>query len=219
MEPSAAAPWDRCPRRGSGYGSRCRRLRSASKDASSTAWPSPCTTAARHGIRRDAFRRRLLQHGSKTACPGAVQVGTVDAWTWVSSNPAAFSGSRAHQSALASGTHQHYFYGATATMSGSSRRHPLHVRLPRSGRIRRAKSMLQWNDGTWEHRAYWGANMIGWVSTELSAAAPWDRCPRRGSGYGSRCRRAAVGLEGRVVNGMAFTLYNGRATWDQAGKF
>ncbi|MCA1633137.1 MAG: hypothetical protein LC802_05305, partial [Acidobacteria bacterium] len=23
--------------------------------------------------------------------------------------------------------------------------------------------MLQWNDGTWEHRAYWGANNItGW---------------------------------------------------------
>jgi hypothetical protein len=26
-----------------------------------------------------------------------------------------------------------------------------------------------------------------------------------------------VGLEGRVVNGMAFTLYDGRVTWDSAG--
>ena len=29
---------------------------------------------------------------------------------------------------------------------------------------------------------------------------------------------AQVGLEGRTLNGMAFTLYDGRATWDYAGK-
>ena len=27
-----------------------------------------------------------------------------------------------------------------------------------------------------------------------------------------------VGLEGREITGMAFTLWNGRATWDRAGK-
>src|SRR6185295_1874122 len=27
-----------------------------------------------------------------------------------------------------------------------------------------------------------------------------------------------VGLEGHTLNGMAFTLYGGRATWDRAGK-
>ena len=29
---------------------------------------------------------------------------------------------------------------------------------------------------------------------------------------------ALVGLEGRTLSGMAFTLYGGRATWDYAGK-
>ena len=29
---------------------------------------------------------------------------------------------------------------------------------------------------------------------------------------------AQVGLEGRTLNGMAYTLYDGRATWDYAGK-
>ncbi len=29
---------------------------------------------------------------------------------------------------------------------------------------------------------------------------------------------SAVGLEGKTVNGMAFSLYDGRATWDKAGK-
>ncbi|MBA2341545.1 MAG: hypothetical protein H0V88_14255, partial [Pyrinomonadaceae bacterium] len=27
-----------------------------------------------------------------------------------------------------------------------------------------------------------------------------------------------VGLEGKTLNGMAFTLFGGRATWDAAGK-
>jgi len=29
---------------------------------------------------------------------------------------------------------------------------------------------------------------------------------------------SAVGLEGATIDGMAFTLFNGRATWDRAGK-
>jgi len=29
---------------------------------------------------------------------------------------------------------------------------------------------------------------------------------------------SSVGLEGHVLNGMAFTLYGGRATWDHVGK-
>jgi hypothetical protein len=29
---------------------------------------------------------------------------------------------------------------------------------------------------------------------------------------------AQVGLEGKTLNGMAYTLYDGRATWDYAGK-
>jgi hypothetical protein len=38
-----------------------------------------------------------------------------DAWTWISSNPTPYSGSLAHQSMLAAGEHQHYFYNTTAT--------------------------------------------------------------------------------------------------------
>ncbi|MFZ1505119.1 MAG: hypothetical protein WAS50_18310, partial [Nitrospira sp.] len=29
---------------------------------------------------------------------------------------------------------------------------------------------------------------------------------------------ATVGVEGRIVDGMAFTLFDGTATWDRAGK-
>lgn len=43
-----------------------------------------------------------------------------DSWTWISGNPSPVSGSSAHQSNIASGMHQHYFTGATATMAVAS---------------------------------------------------------------------------------------------------
>src|SRR5581483_9920549 len=77
--------------------------------------------------------------------------------------------------------------------------------------------MLQWNDenGSWNHRAYWGAaNSIGWTPAfQVSSSVPT-------SGQWVRLEVAAsdVSLEGHSVNGIAFTLYGGRATWDDAGK-
>jgi hypothetical protein len=35
---------------------------------------------------------------------------------------------------------------------------------------------------------------------------------------GAAVPAALVGLEGRTINGMAYTLYDGGATWDYAGK-
>src|SRR5207249_2625514 len=43
-----------------------------------------------------------------------------DGWNWISSNPNSFSGSVASQSNPASGEHQHYFYGATDTLTVNS---------------------------------------------------------------------------------------------------
>ena len=82
--------------------------------------------------------------------------------------------------------------------------------------------MLQWNDGTWEHRAYW-------APTPATATIPWGveatvsrrhvgPLPPAGTWVRLEVPAVQVGLEGRTVNGMAFTLYNGKATWDRAGK-
>src|SRR5207302_154568 len=50
------------------------------------------------------------------AVPSGAAVSGTDSegWNWVSSNP--FSGALAHQSILAAGMHQHYFYNAAATL-------------------------------------------------------------------------------------------------------
>src|SRR2546421_1212400 len=39
-----------------------------------------------------------------------------DAWNWVGSNPAPFSGASGNQSSIGAGQHQHFFYSATSTL-------------------------------------------------------------------------------------------------------
>src|SRR6185437_13552480 len=48
---------------------------------------------------------------------GAIADWNVDTWNWTSSSPYPESGTRAHQSALAAGLHQHMFTSAAQTMS------------------------------------------------------------------------------------------------------
>src|ERR1044072_4603262 len=51
------------------------------------------------------------------ALPSGAGTGGDESWTWVTSNPSPFSGTSCHQSSMSSGSHQHYFSGATATLS------------------------------------------------------------------------------------------------------
>ena len=78
--------------------------------------------------------------------------------------------------------------------------------------------MLQWNDGSWEHRAYWGANQITWGVDGTTSRRFMGALPATGQWVRLDIPAAQVGLEGHTLNGMAFTLYGGRATWDYVGK-
>jgi hypothetical protein len=149
---------------------------------------------------------------------GAVQGSAGgDAWNWVSSNPAPYSGTLAHQSALMSGTHQHYFYNATATLPvavGDT----LFAYVYLDPANPPSELMLQWYDGSWEHRAYWGANLIGWGTDGTASRLNMGPLPATGQWLRLAVPASQIGLEGHTLTGMAYTLYNGRATWDFAGK-
>jgi hypothetical protein len=140
-----------------------------------------------------------------------------DIWMWVSNNPAPYSGTRAHQSALAVGTHQHYFSSATATMeigTGDT----LYAWVYLDAANPPSEIMLQWNDGSWEHRAYWGANMISYGTDGTPGRVSMGPLPQTGQWVQMKVPAKLVGLEGRTVSGMAFTAYGGRVTWDAAGR-
>lgn len=81
--------------------------------------------------------------------------------------------------------------------------------------------MLQWQTpaGGFEHRAYWGANSFPWGTNGTVSRFPMGALPVTGQWVRLAVPASLVGLEGQTVNGMAFTLFDGRATWDQSGKF
>jgi hypothetical protein len=141
-------------------------------------------------------------------------------WNTVTSNPAPYSGTYAFQSGVGAGMHQMFFSGATNQMSvGTGDKLFAYVYIDPSNLP--SEIMLQWNSNSqgWNHRAYWGSDSIMWgtngtqsrfqISSSLPSSGGWVRLEVPAS---------SVGMEGQTANGMAFTLFNGRASWDKAGK-
>src|ERR1700690_3727758 len=94
---------------------------------------------------------------------GAIPATTNESWVWIPQTPPPAFGSAATKSSLNGGEHQHYFYNASATMAvGASDTLYAYVYLDPS--TPPSEIMLQWHDtsGSWEHRAYWGSNGVGW---------------------------------------------------------
>ena len=80
--------------------------------------------------------------------------------------------------------------------------------------------MLQWNDGTWDHRAFWGEDKInfGEIGSDTPAHKPMGPLPAVGEWVRLEVDPAVVGLEPEsVLNGMAFVQFGGTAYWDLAG--
>jgi hypothetical protein len=140
-----------------------------------------------------------------------------DAWNWVSASPAPFSGTLASQSAIAAGSHQHYFVNAGATLSiGIGDMLYAYVYMDPANPP--SELMLQWNDGSWEHRAYWGANTLNYGIDGTASRHYMGALPAAGQWVQLQIPASQVNLEGSTLSGMAFTLYNGRVTWDAAGR-
>jgi uncharacterized repeat protein (TIGR01451 family) len=149
---------------------------------------------------------------------GAVQISTGgDSWNFVSNNPAPFSGTKAHQSNISAGEHQHYFTNASPTFTiGTGDTLVAYVYLDSANLP--AEIMLKWSDGTFEHRAYWGSNLIALGTDGTASRRYMGPLPAAGNWVRLEVPASLVGLEGRALNGIGFALYGGRATWDAAGK-
>src|SRR5205823_6404103 len=123
----------------------------------------------------------------------------------------------ANQSSISPGSHQHFFSGATSTLTvnaGESLFAYVYIdpaNVP--GQV-----MLQWNDGSWEHRAYWGQNLIQYGTDGTASRRYMGPLPAAGQWARLEVPASRVALEGSTLNGLAFSQFNGRATWDYAGK-
>ena len=147
--------------------------------------------------------------------PGAIPAGS---WNWVSTGPTPYSGSLAHQSTLAAGFHQHYFTNAANPLQPAVG-DVLFAYVYLDPANPPSEVMLQWRaGGSWEHRAYWGANLINAGVDGTNSRRYMGPLPATGQWVRLEVPASVVGLEGAVIDGMAFTLYDGRATWDAAGR-
>ena len=140
-----------------------------------------------------------------------------DSWNWISSNPTPFAGTLEHQSANVAGSHQHYFANATSTLTiGTGDVLYAYVYLNPSAPP--SEIMLQWNDGTsWDHRAYWGGDSLGYGVDGTPSRHFMGALPPAGQWVQLKIPASVVNLESSTISGMAFTLYDGSATWSVAG--
>ncbi|HEY4174554.1 MAG TPA: S8 family peptidase, partial [Rhodopila sp.] len=140
-----------------------------------------------------------------------------DDWTWTAGDPAPYSGTVAHQSAAASGLHEHFFQKAAATLAvytGDTLFSYVYLDPANPPR----EVMLSWNDGCWEHRAFWGADLVPYGESGTSSRVDMGGLPPAGQWVRLQVPAHALGLESAQLKGMSFMLVDGHATWDAAGR-
>ena len=77
---------------------------------------------------------------------------------------------------------------------------------------------LQFNDGSWDHRATWGADKCFGAGRDYEGNRRQGDLPELGKWVRLEVAAADVGLKpGAKLNGWAFTQFSGTVHWDQAG--
>lgn len=138
-------------------------------------------------------------------------------WEFVSKeNFPVLSGTKA-STRTATDLSQHFFTGASNPLRvGEGDRLFAHVFIDPANPPQ--EIMLQWNDGKWEHRATWGADVIPWGEANSPSRFPAGPLPEAGKWVRIEVEAAKVGLNaGALINGWAFTQHGGKVTWDKAG--
>ncbi len=145
--------------------------------------------------------------------PGAKAQGD---WKWVESPEPVLSGQRASTRSV-DGLSQHLFTEATNPLVVDEGQ-ILFASVYLDPRNPPKEIMLQWNDGSWEHRAYWGENKIDWGKEGTPSRKRLGDLPEVGKWVRLEIPVSEVGLKpGAKIHGWAFTQFAGKLFWDQAG--
>ena len=147
---------------------------------------------------------------------GANQQQTGHPWEFVKAPEPVYSGETSTKR-TAEGLAQHFFTGATSPLvigEGDT----LFAYVYLDAEIPPKQIMLQFNDGEWEHRAYWGENVIPWGEDGQPSRKRFGDLPAVGEWVRLEVPVAEVGLSpGSQLNGWAFTQHDGTVYWDTAG--
>ncbi len=152
---------------------------------------------------------------------GALQQVVNDAWIFAAFDTPPESGVIPHASRIAAGLHQHFFNQVSVPNRLNIEPEDfLYTEIFLDPANLPQQVMLQWFDGkSWEHRAYWGKSKIIKLGIESTASLRYmGPLPASGKWVRLEVPAVLVGLAGREVSGLAFTLFDGGATWGAAGK-
>lgn len=137
-------------------------------------------------------------------------------WEFVTKPKPVFSGEKS-STRTAAGLSQHFFDGAKNPLKVSEGDvFFCYVYLDEKNPPK--EIMLQFNDGSWDHRAYWGENRIDWGKNDSPSRFNKGKLPEKGKWVRLEVPAAEVGLKpGALINGWAFTQFDGTVYWDKAG--
>ena len=127
------------------------------------------------------------------------------------------AGKDAHTDPANAAVHSHGFTKAAEPFQvGTSDVLFAEVYLPPNQQPR--EIMLKWHDGQgWEHRAFWGEDLVGEGKAGTASRFRVGDLPESGQRVVLEVPAAAVGLAGRTISGMMFTLHGGQAVWGASG--
>jgi len=152
---------------------------------------------------------------------GATLIGTPSG-SWVNSPPPVpISGNLELRIPNAAGNHNYVFSGAAATFQ-INQGDVLTCYVYLDAVTPPQEIVLEWKatDATgFEHRAYWGANLIANGTNGTPSRRFMGALPATGVWTRLEVPASLVDLEGRVLNGGSFYLFDGRCEFDQFGKY
>jgi hypothetical protein len=150
------------------------------------------------------------------AVPAKAKAQGNSPWKFVGKPEPVFSGAKASVRE-AKGLSQHFFTDANSKLAiGPNTKLFAYVYLDTLNPPK--EIMLQFNDGTWEHRAYWGGDKINWGKNGTVSRKRMGDLPETGKWARLEVDAKQVGLKlGAQLNGWAFTQFDGKVYWDKAG--
>jgi hypothetical protein len=149
---------------------------------------------------------------------GAVKQGNgAEPWKFVSAPEHPVHSGENSSTRTADGLSQHFFTGAKTKLTiGENDRLFAYVFLDPKNPPETVQ--LQFNDGSWEHRAHWGADKTFGIGRKNASNRPMGPLPELGKWVKLEVAASDVGLKpGAKLNGWAFTQFGGTVHWDQAG--
>lgn len=174
------------------------------------------TLGLRQGLRQQAAMLDHALSGKVQAVPAfkddplAVETESLAPW----GEPPPGGG---HRSTLRAGLHQHFFDGAAPPFTVQDTESLFcWVCLDPDNPPRQLQLRWRAPDG-WEHRAYWGENLIPGGVDGTAARLRVADLPTPGQWVMLTVAASALGLAGQNLDGMGFALFDGRAAFGLTG--